>query len=87
LASTPSHTIATVAPSKSSYNKEEHVDLDKAFVVKGVGSVVLGIVSKGSVAVHDTLYASSGKQAFRSIQSQDKDIELAPLYTWWLGML
>jgi len=27
------------------------------------------------VAVHDTLYASSGKQAFiRSIQSQDKDM-------------
>ena len=63
-------------------SKEKRVDLDKAFVVKGVGSVVLGIVSKGSVAVHDTLYASSGKQAFiRSIQSQDKDIELAPLYT------
>ncbi|MFP3279190.1 MAG: hypothetical protein RXP92_02690 [Candidatus Micrarchaeota archaeon] len=63
-------------------SKEKRVDIDRAFVVRGVGTVVLGIVSKGSVAVHDTLYASSGKQAFvRSIQSQDRDIDLAPLYT------
>jgi len=63
-------------------SKEKRVDIDRAFVVRGVGTVVLGIVSKGSVAVHDTLYASSGKQALvRSIQSQDRDIDLAPLYT------
>jgi len=63
-------------------SKEKRVDIDKAFVVRGVGTVVLGIVSRGSVAVHDTIYTSSGKQAFvRSIQSQDRGIDLAPLYT------
>ncbi len=60
----------------------KRIDVDKSFVVKGVGSVVLGIVTSGSVAVHDTLFAPNGKKALvRSIQSQDRDIELAPLYT------
>ncbi|MGC8586442.1 MAG: EF-Tu/IF-2/RF-3 family GTPase [Candidatus Micrarchaeia archaeon] len=54
------------------------IDIDKAFNVKGVGTVVLGIVTKGVVRVHDTLYHSSGKSIIvRSIQSQDEDIEEA----------
>jgi selenocysteine-specific translation elongation factor len=60
----------------------KRVDIDKSFVVRGVGTVVLGIVTSGSIAVHDTLYAPNGKEVFiRSIQSQDRDIESAPLYT------
>jgi len=51
------------------------IDIDKAFNVKGIGTVVLGIVTRGAVKVHDTLHHSSGKEAqIRSIQSQDEDI-------------
>lgn len=51
------------------------VDIDKAFPVKGVGTVALGIVKKGTVKQHDKLYHSSGKQVtIRSIQSQDQDV-------------
>ncbi|MGI0100434.1 MAG: EF-Tu/IF-2/RF-3 family GTPase [Candidatus Micrarchaeaceae archaeon] len=54
------------------------IDIDKAFNVKGVGTVVLGIVTKGTVRVHDVLYHSSGKPiTVRSIQSQDEDIKEA----------
>lgn len=50
------------------------VDIDRAFNVKGVGTVALGIVMSGTVKVHDTLYHSSGKAVtIRSIQSQDED--------------
>ena len=50
------------------------VDIDRAFNVKGVGTVALGIVTSGTVKVHDTLYHSSGKAVtIRSIQSQDED--------------
>jgi len=46
--------------------------------VKGVGTVVLGVVTKGIVKVHDTLYHNSGKPAgVRSLQSQDEDIKEA----------
>ncbi|MCL5099799.1 MAG: EF-Tu/IF-2/RF-3 family GTPase [Candidatus Marsarchaeota archaeon] len=54
------------------------IDIDKAFNVKGVGTVALGIVTSGTVRVHDTLYHGSGKMvAVRSIQSQDEDIPAA----------
>lgn len=52
------------------------IDIDKSFNVKGVGAVVLGIVGRGRIRVHDKLYHSSGKEVtIRSIQSQDIDIE------------
>ncbi len=55
---------------------EVRVDVDKAFPVKGIGSVALGIVTKGMVRVHDQLYHSSGKSVeIRSIQSQDVDVK------------
>ncbi len=58
------------------------IDVDKSFDVKGIGTVVLGIVTKGSVSVHDVLAHRSGKKAtVRSIQSQDKDFETVPVYT------
>ncbi|MGC8496313.1 MAG: EF-Tu/IF-2/RF-3 family GTPase [Candidatus Micrarchaeia archaeon] len=57
---------------------QTRVDIDRAFNVKGIGTVLLGIVTKGKVKAHDSLYHSSGKQVqIRSIQSQDEDIEEA----------
>jgi selenocysteine-specific translation elongation factor len=51
------------------------VDIDKAFPVKGIGTVALGIVTKGILKQHDKLYHTSGKEvSVRSIQSQDEDI-------------
>jgi selenocysteine-specific translation elongation factor len=51
------------------------IELDKAFPVKGVGTVALGIVTRGTVKQHDKLYHTSGKQVtVRSIQSQDVDV-------------
>jgi selenocysteine-specific translation elongation factor len=51
------------------------IDIDKACPVRGLGTVVLGIVMRGTVKVHDELYHSSGKKVLvRSIQSQDVDI-------------
>ena len=51
------------------------IDIDKAFPVKGIGTVVLGIVTRGAVKQHDKLFHTSGKEALvRSIQSQDEDI-------------
>lgn len=58
------------------------IDIDKSFDVRGIGTVVLGIVTSGTVNVHDTLFDSDGKSvSVRSIQSQDRDIESATLYT------
>ncbi len=60
----------------------KRIDIDKAFNVKGIGTVVLGVVTKGTVKVHDTLYHNSGKQVMiRSIQSQDQDIKEAGIGT------
>jgi selenocysteine-specific translation elongation factor len=57
---------------------EKRVDIDRAFNVKGIGTVALGVVTKGTVKVHDTLYHNSGKLvSIRSIQSQDEDIKEA----------
>ncbi|MGC8662341.1 MAG: hypothetical protein ACP5RT_00970 [Candidatus Micrarchaeia archaeon] len=61
---------------------EKRVDIDKSFVVKGIGCVLLGIVTRGSIAMHDTLKHSNGKEVFiRSIQSQDRDVEKADIFT------
>ncbi|MDE1847181.1 MAG: hypothetical protein KGH52_03940 [Candidatus Micrarchaeota archaeon] len=54
------------------------VDIDRAFPVKGIGCVALGIVTRGTLKVHDELQHSSGKVAgVKSIQSQDVDIQSA----------
>ncbi len=54
------------------------VDIDKAFHVKGIGTVLLGIVTRGEIKVHDELYHPSGKVVgIRSLQSQDIDIDRA----------
>ncbi len=54
------------------------IDVDRAFDVKGVGVIVLGVVREGSVAKHDALYSSDKKEIIiRSIQVQDEDVERA----------
>ena len=54
------------------------VDIDNAFPVKGIGSVALGVVTRGTLKVHDALYHSSGKLIdVKSIQSQDVDVQSA----------
>ncbi len=54
------------------------VEVDKAFQVKGVGTVLLGIVRRGTVKIHDTLKLGDGKEVFvRSIQVQDDNREEA----------
>ncbi len=51
------------------------VEIDHAFPVKGVGTVLLGIVIGGTLHTHDKLIHNSGKEVYiKSIQSQDIDI-------------
>ena len=69
---------AIISSEHEAQNEETRIDLDRAFNVKGVGTVFLGVVTKGTVKVHDTLYHNSGKVAtIRSIQSQDQDVKEA----------
>ena len=59
-------------------NDSAKVVLDRAFSVKGVGDVALGVIVSGKVRVHDTLMHSSGKEVtVRSLQAQDVDIKEA----------
>ena len=54
------------------------VVLDRAFSVKGVGDVALGVIVSGRVKVHDVLMHSSGREVtVRSLQAQDVDIKEA----------
>lgn len=66
------HKISAKKPSDP--GQAVRIDIDKAFNVKGIGGVVLGIVTKGTVHVHDELYFGAQKVTVRSIQSQDVDI-------------
>ncbi len=54
------------------------IDIDRAFPVKGLGTVALGIVKRGTVKKHDELFHNSGKKvSVRSIQSHDVDFDEA----------
>ncbi|MBN1245405.1 elongation factor Tu [Candidatus Bathyarchaeota archaeon] len=55
------------------------VPVDHAFSVKGVGTVVLGLVAKGTIKKHDTLKILPGTKTvqLRSIQKHDDDFDLA----------
>ncbi len=68
--------VQKILAHKPKYNDNfKRIDIDKAFPVKGLGTVVLGIVTKGTIKVHDELFHSSGKKiSIRSMQSQDADI-------------
>jgi len=55
---------------------EPIIIVDHSFEVKGVGSVVLGIVHRGVVKVHDVLLCFPGKKELevKSIQKNDVDV-------------
>jgi selenocysteine-specific translation elongation factor len=55
------------------------VPVDHAFSVKGVGTVVLGLVAKGAIKKHDALKILPGTKTvqLRSIQKHDDDFDLA----------
>ncbi len=54
------------------------VDIDKSFVVTGIGTVALGIVTRGTVKVHDRLFTGDGSEVtIKSIQSRDIDVKEA----------
>jgi len=56
------------------------VPVDHSFPVKGVGTVILGLVRSGEVKAHDALQAYPGpkKVDIRSIQVHDVDVKGAP---------
>jgi selenocysteine-specific translation elongation factor len=58
---------------------EATVLADHSFLVKGVGTVVLGVVKKGVIKKHDeiTLYPSKTKTIVKSIQVHDTDVQEA----------
>ena len=55
------------------------VPVDHAFGVKGVGTVVLGLVAKGTIRKHDALRVLPGAKTvqLRSIQKHDDDFDAA----------
>ncbi len=59
------------------------VVVDQSFNVKGVGCVVLGFVTSGSVRKHQELSIApgTGRTQVRSIQVQDRDFDSAPTGT------
>ena len=65
--------------SSSSAEGETAVPVDHVFPVKGVGTVVLGIVKSGTVKVHDRLrlFPSETSVEVRSIQVHDVDVPSA----------
>ncbi|MBI4361843.1 MAG: elongation factor Tu [Euryarchaeota archaeon] len=59
---------------------ETRVHVDQCFEVKGVGTVVLGVVARGTLRKHDDLhlYPRGTPVQVRSIQMHDDDVEMAP---------
>ncbi len=55
------------------------VPIDQFFAVKGIGTVVLGIVSSGVIRRHDTLrvYPTAKEALVRSLQKHDDEADLA----------
>ncbi len=67
---------------KKENNLDQRVVIDKAFPVKGVGDIALGIVINGVIKVHDNLTHTNGKViSIRHIQSHDVDVESADVST------
>ncbi len=70
--------LAKIVSHKEQHEGDLRIDIDKAFPVKGIGTVLLGVVTRGVVKVHDQLHHSSGKTVMiKSIQSQDVDVQKA----------
>ncbi|MDE1865876.1 MAG: hypothetical protein KGH94_04545 [Candidatus Micrarchaeota archaeon] len=55
------------------------VEIDRCFNVKGVGTVLLGVVTRGVLRKHDKLLKPGKEVVVRSIQCQDEDVESAEL--------
>lgn len=57
------------------------MSIDAFFDVKSVGTVVLGVIKQGKVAVHDELqlYPSDKRVSVRSLQVHDEDVKEAPI--------
>jgi selenocysteine-specific translation elongation factor len=55
------------------------VEIDRCFNVKGVGTVLLGVVTRGTLRKHDKLLKPGREIVVRSIQCQDEDVESADL--------
>ena len=64
-------------PSARKAEGKAEIVIDSCFPVKGVGTVALGIVQQGKVAVHQKLsFLPSGVEAeVKSIQVQDEDVK------------
>ena len=72
----PQAVLDEIQKAKRETGTKKRVDIDKAFPVKGIGTVLLGIVRSGTIAKHDKLYHNDGKIVeVRSIQAQDDDKE------------
>ncbi len=72
--------IISACAEKKADAGELRIDLDKAFPVKGIGTVLLGFVRSGKVKVHDTLQLNGGKEILvRSIQVHDSDTQEAKI--------
>ncbi len=67
-----------ISHGKESAGEDVRIDIDKAFPVKGIGSVALGVVTKGKLTVHQELYHTDGNLVMiKSIQSHDVDVNEA----------
>lgn len=55
------------------------VEIDRCFNVKGVGTVLLGVVTRGVLKKHDKLLKPGREVVVRSIQCQDEEVESADL--------
>lgn len=73
--------LSYVAPRRDLPSRGTLVYVDRVFTVKGVGTVALGFVLSGKVAVHDQLRPISGPEGVRAdvkgIQVNDVDVESA----------
>ncbi len=83
----PEHTFVTrdeLLASIESYPSKKNdgavkVEIDRCFNVKGVGTVLLGVVTRGVLKKHDKLLKHGKEVVVRSIQCQDEDVESADL--------
>lgn len=55
------------------------VEIDRCFNVKGVGTVLLGVVTRGVLKKHDKLLKPGHEVVVRSIQCQDEEVDSADL--------
>ncbi|NYT11026.1 MAG: elongation factor Tu [Methanomassiliicoccales archaeon] len=71
--------VSSFLPSKPEESEEGSVPVDHHFNVKGVGTVVLGSVSQGTIRKHDKLRVLPGEDIaiVRSIQKHDDNFDWA----------